>query len=434
MRPCCKRSASILLYALLLLAGCAGATPAPVALPTMPDVSQSPTASPAATVPPTPQVAIAALPEPSMGTNPAAVPEQRLVIGIQSPLSGPEAALGVGLRNGAELAALQLVRPLTDLGLAVELRSLDDQGSPEVAAANAAELASDAATRCVVGHLDSPATRGALPAYAEAKLPLVVPVAGGVGLTESFSNTVRLVGRDDVQGAIAARFAHERLKAATSYVVQERSDYGEVLASAFKRRAEANGLRVIGQGLLGDEGLAAAVSAAAPDVVYLAAGYAQAGPLIKQLREAGLAGPLLGPDALDSSELPRLAGGALGEFYYTTLAVPVGELPLAVQFANDYEARFASNAPAVAAQAYDAVAVCVAALARAAEQARGMPSRAQVAGALVALGSYEGIAGTYRFTPAGDLAQAPYFVFRASPHSWPENTVVVRLMAPPPGA
>jgi branched-chain amino acid transport system substrate-binding protein len=417
----------------LLLTACGGDTPPPTttALTTSSaaPISNSPSAP--ANAPTT--GATAPTTAPVGGATTVITATNRIVIGVQSPLSGPGAAVGVGLHNGAEIAVAQLARPLRDLGYQVELQALDDQDDPEAAAANAEQLVADADVLCVVGHAASGATRAALPTYAEAQLPLVVPASAGVGITgEAYPNVVRLIGRDDVQATIATRFAAERLEARSAFIVQERSDYGEVLASAFRQRAQADKIALRGSRLIGDDELTEAVRDAAPDVVYLAGRYAQMGPLIGQLRAANITAPLLGPDGLDSPELVRLAGAPLQELYYTTLAPPLERLPFAAQFADDYEARFAHAAPPFAAHTYDATGLCIEAIASAADAEQGRPTRAAVSAALRERNAYDGIVGSYEFAANGELQTAPYYVLRASPSGWSANTVVAELTAPPP--
>jgi branched-chain amino acid transport system substrate-binding protein len=232
-----------MLYAtvVVLIAACRASTPAPAA-PTVPPPATSAAAPteiyPAPSAAPT---AAAAAPSqagalPAAGSASAAA-GGRIVIGVQSPASGPQAALGIGIRNGATMAVLQLARPLTDLGYSLELRPLDDQGEQTTAEANAELLVADGDTRCAVGNLGTPTTRAALRVYGAAQLALVAPASAGVGITgDSDAGSLRLIGRDDVQAAIGARFARESLKAASAFLVAERSDYGEVLASAFKGR------------------------------------------------------------------------------------------------------------------------------------------------------------------------------------------------------
>ena len=145
-------------------------------------------------------------------TPPAAGMTGTIKIATQSPLSGPQAALGVGLRNGAELGLEQLGKTLTDMGFTVELEPFDDQAKPEVGSANAKNIISDNDILCLVGHLNSGVALASLPDYQSASLVMVSPANTNPKITESgYPNAFRIVGRDDVQGAVGEEFARTEL-------------------------------------------------------------------------------------------------------------------------------------------------------------------------------------------------------------------------------
>jgi branched-chain amino acid transport system substrate-binding protein len=163
-----------------VLAACAPATPAPQ--PTAPPAAQ-PTTPPAAEPTQAPQT------------------KGKIKIATQSPLSGPQSALGVGIRNGADLGLRDMGKMLTDMGFEVELAPFDDQAKPEVGAANAKSIASDPDILCVVGHLNSGVALASLPTYSDNNLAMVSPANTNPKITESgYKNAFRVVGRDDVQG------------------------------------------------------------------------------------------------------------------------------------------------------------------------------------------------------------------------------------------
>ena len=76
-------------------------------------------------------------------------------VATQSPLSGGQSAIGVDIKNGAELALEQLKKPLEDMGFKVELAPFDDQANPDTGVANAKNIVADPAVLCVVGHYNS---------------------------------------------------------------------------------------------------------------------------------------------------------------------------------------------------------------------------------------------------------------------------------------
>ena len=59
-----------------------------------------------------------------------------------------------------------------------------------------------------------------------------------------------------------------------------------------------------------------------PDLVYFGGIYHQGGLLLKQLREKGVNAKFMGPDGLDSAEMAKIAGNAVINSYYTSVAAP----------------------------------------------------------------------------------------------------------------
>ncbi len=389
-----------------------------------------------------PQAQPTATPQPATqataAPQPTAAPAQVIKIATQSPLSGGQAALGTGLKNGAELAVKQLSGPLAELGFRVELAPFDDQARPEVGSANAKNIVSDQDILCVVGHLNSGVALAALPDYKNASLAMVSPANTNPQITEGgYEVAFRVVGRDDVQGAVAEKFAREELKVKSVYIIHDTTAYGQGVAEFFRRNAEANGLQVLGfEGTEERSDFSAILTpilAANPDLIFFGGIYDQAGPFFRQARDRGITAQFMGPDGLESEELVELAGDAVDGMHYTTVAAPVSQFPDAAKFAQDYQAAYGDSAPAFSAQAYDAAGICITAITNAAKAAGGKPTRAQVLAEIKALKSYKGITGTYTFNAKGDPNPATYFVLQVNAANWNENKLVTRLEIAPPG-
>jgi ABC-type branched-subunit amino acid transport system substrate-binding protein len=427
-----KRSFSLLtLVALLsaMLAACGGAPPA-----------AEPTTAPAAAATEAPAAAATEAPAAAATEAPAAGGTGGVIkIATQSPLSGPQAALGTGIRNGAQLGVDQLGSALADLGYTVELVPFDDQARPEVGSANAKNIVSDGEILCVVGHLNSGVALASLPDYQSASLPMVSPANTNPNITEGgYGVAFRVVGRDDVQGTVGEQFAREELGVSSVYIIHDTTAYGQGVAEFFRQAAEANGVEVLG--FEGTEersdfsAILTPIQAANPDLIYFGGIYDQAGPLFQQARDRGITAEFLGPDGLDSPELAALAGDAVEGMHYTSVAAPVSQFPNAAQFATDYESGYNGAAPPFAAQAYDSAGICITAIAAAAEAAGGVPTREQVLAAMQELEPYEGITGTYAFDEKGDPNPATYFVLKANVADWNANELVTRLEIAPPGS
>ncbi|HLU09111.1 MAG TPA: ABC transporter substrate-binding protein, partial [Oceanobacillus sp.] len=140
-------------------------------------------------------------------------------------------------------------------------------------------------------------------------------------------------------------------------------------------------------------------------------------------------------DGFDSSEFAELAGDAGVGTYYTTVAAPPTFYPDAAQYIEDYEETFGEQPQPFSAQAYDSMGIVLAAIAAAAEEAGGLPTREQVAEAVRATENYEGITGTYTFDDNGDPEYATYVVIEVTsgdPEEWSNNTVLDSFQAPSP--
>jgi ABC-type branched-subunit amino acid transport system substrate-binding protein len=358
-------------------------------------------------------------------------------IASQSPLSGGQAALGTGIRNGAELAIEQLNEALADANVSFELVPFDDQAQPEVGSANAKNITSDPEVLCVVGHLNSGVALASLPDYKNAQLAMVSPANTNPNITEGgYEVAFRVVGRDDVQGAVGEQFARETLGVSSVYIIHDNTSYGQGVAEFFRQNAEENGITVAG--FEGTEersdfsAILTPIQAANPDLVYFGGIYDQAGPFFRQARDRGVTAQFMGPDGLDAADLAELAGDAVEGMYYTTVAAPVSNFPDAAQYATDYEAAYSDAAPPFSAQAYDSASFCVAGILKAAVDASGAPERGQVVTAIKDLDPLAGITGTYSFNDIGDPDPATYFVLQANIADWNANEVIDRLEIAPP--
>ncbi|NJK81370.1 MAG: branched-chain amino acid ABC transporter substrate-binding protein [Chloroflexaceae bacterium] len=362
--------------------------------------------------------------------------EGTIKIASQSPLSGPQAALGTGIRNGAELGVEQLAAPLTDLGFEVELVPFDDEAQPEKGVANANSIVADQEILCVNGHLNSGVALAALPVYESADLPMVSPANTNPRVTVDFPNAFRIVGRDDVQGAVGEQYARQTLGTQSVYIIHDQTDYGQGVAEFFRQNAEENGIQVLGfegtQERSVFDSILTPIAAAQPDLIYFGGIYDQAGPFFRQARDRGITAEFMGPDGMDSPELAELAGDAVEGMYYTSVAAPVSQFPDAAQFAEDYESTYNEVAPPFSAQAYDVSGVCIQAIADAAEAVGGLPTRADVIAALTELEAYAGITGAYSFNAQGDPDPATYYVLQANVADWNANELVERLEVSPP--
>ncbi len=386
-------------------------------------------------------VAVLALIGQVFAAAPTSAQSNVIKIASQSPLSGGQSLLGTAIRNGAELAIIQLGSRVEELGFKLEFVPFDDQATPDVGVANAQNIVNDAAILAVIGHLNSGVALPSSEIYNRENLVMVSPANTNVNITDRGYPTVnRVCGRDDAQGAAGASFAVEELKIKTAFVLHDKTAYGEGVATFFAQALEEAGVEVLGfEGTTETANFDAVITpilAQEPDLVYFGGIYNQAAVFFRQAREKGLKSQFMGPDGMDSSDLAKIGGEAVVDLVYTSAAGPASLYPAAAQFIEDYKKQFGIDPEAYAAEAYAATQIVIDALVRAIKDNGGaLPTRAQVAAAVRATQDFETIIGPISFDGNGDPKVATYYILKvasADPEKWGENPLITSVQAPSP--
>lgn len=364
-------------------------------------------------------------------------------IASQSPLSGGQSSIGVDIKNGAELSLEQLAGPLKDMGFKLELAAYDDEANPDKGVANAKQIVADPAVLCIVGHYNSGVQIPSSEEYHTAGLANVSPANTNPRVTDrGYAEINRIVGRDDIQGAVGAQFAKSK-SMTSAYVLHDKTAYGQGIADFFKREAEVQGIKVLGfegtEEKANFDALLTPVLSANPDVVYFGGMFDQISVFIKQARQKGYMGMFLSDDGFDSNEAANIAGEALTQgagTYYSTVAGPAKLYPGTAKFQTDFKTKYGADPKPFAAQGYDSMGICLKAIENAAKaNGNKVPSRQQVAEAVRALKDFAGITGTINFNPKGDMLQAQYFIIQVTspdPLLWNDNTITETLIFAPP--
>ena len=371
---------------------------------------------------------------------PVSAQQQVIKIATQSPLSGGQSVLGVGIKEGAQLCLEQQASKIVT-GFKVELVPYDDQAKPDVGVSNAKSLVTDPDILLVVGHLNSGVAIPSSEVYKDSDLAMISPANTNPLVTDrNYKVVTRVVGRDDVQGQVGAEFAARDLKVKTAYVIHDKTAYGQGVAEFFRIRAPLEQIKVLGfegtEEKANFDPILTPIKARNPDLIYFGGIYDQAGVFFKQARAKGIKSKFLGPDGLDSTDLPKIAGDAIVGMHYTTVAGPASYYPGAAKFAQDFKKRFGRDPEPFSAQAYDSCWIGLTAIANAIKAAGGKkPTRAQVTDEVRKIKGFKGLTATYTFDGKGDPVPGVYFVIRivsSDPAKWGENKLVKTLKINPP--
>ncbi len=362
-----------------------------------------------------------------------------------APLTGDQAASNIPIRNGVVLAVEEAAQRFAKLGVKLEYMNADDQGSETVGVSVAQRVAADEHVLGVVGHVNSSVSLRAMQVYARSNLLMISAASTNPAITtQGLTNVARVCGRDDVQGPIAAQFVRDELGLRRVFIVNEGTEYGRGLANAFRARAVAIGLNVVGFVTNPDTSLTAAkplepafwqnlaqqIKLYQPQAVYYGGVDPQGGALVKALSAAGYGGSIIAPDGIDTDHFVKLAGPAAKGVYYTSTAGLLSLLPNATGFIKRFQARFKTAPESYSAYAYDAANVVVEAILSAYKTGNKIPTRAAVSKAAKGT-EISGVTGRIGFTAGGDRRIADYFVLQFKTATYP-GVVVRKLSSAPP--
>ena len=361
-------------------------------------------------------------------------PPQEVVvkIGLASPITGPQAHIGVDIRNGTQLA----VDDINAAGLAIdgkkiklELVAEDDEANPTKATTVAQKLV-DSKVVGVVGHFNSGASIPASKIYSDAGIPQISPSSTNPKYTQQgFKTTFRVVANDDQQGPVGAKFALDRLKPKTIAVIDDSTAYGQGLADTFEAAAKAGGAQIVAREHTTDKdtdfrAILTKIKGAKPDLVFFGGIDPQAGPIAKQMNELGIKAKFMGGDGMQTPNFIKLAGNASEGAMASMPGLPKDQMPGGAKFLEKFKARFNAEVELFAPMGYDAVFVFVEAMKRAnsTDPAKFLPEIGKT--------DYKGVIGPIAFDDKGDLRNGPITIYVVKNGKWDTLEVVTPGGAP----
>ncbi|MCQ9615352.1 branched-chain amino acid ABC transporter substrate-binding protein [Paenalcaligenes niemegkensis] len=237
-------------------------------------------------------------------------------IGIAGPFTGANAAFGDQLWTGATAAAEAINTAGGIDGKQIQLVKADDACEPKQAVAVANRLVDQDKVVAVIGHFCSSSTLPASEIYDEADILSMATGSTHPDVTERGLPTVtRICGRDDQQATVIGDFISNTLKAKRIAVIHDKDTYGRGLAEATRGVIKDLGTEtVLFDGVTRGErdynALVTRIRAANVDAVFFGGLYAEAGTLVRQIREQGMTIPYISDDGIVDPAFVTAAGGA----------------------------------------------------------------------------------------------------------------------------
>jgi branched-chain amino acid transport system substrate-binding protein len=365
----------------------------------------------------------------------AAVPPLVVTLGHSAPLTGPQAHIGKDNENGARLAVDDVNAQGIKIGgrtLKLVLDGQDDQADPKQGIIVAQKFV-DAKVNAVIGHLNSGTTIPASKVYADAGIPQVSPSATNPTYThQGFKTAFRVMANDEQQGRVLGAYAGNQLKAKTVAIVDDKTAYGEGLATEFKKSAVASGVKVVAEEHTDDhavdfKAILTKIKGKKPDLIFYGGMDPQAAPMAMQMKQLGISSKLLMGDGGCTTEFVRNAGAAAEGHYCSLPGIPYEKMPGGPKFIERFKAKY-GDIQLYAPYCYDAVMVVVEAIKRA-QSADSDKILAELPKT-----DYQGVTTHILFDEHGDLKDGAISLYVAKGGKWEALETVGGPVAAAPAA
>ena len=366
-----------------------------------------------------------------LGFGGAAGADDTIKIGFHAPLTGFAASDGKSATEGAKLAVNQVNAAGGVLGKKLELVVYDDQAKPAQAIPIANKLIGQDKVVIGISGSYSGATRSAAGVFQEAKIPYISAYGIHPDITRAGEYVFRTSFLGEIQGKAGAKLIGEGLGKKKVVVITLQNDFGQSLAAGFKEMAAKYGIEIINeyQYSMKDRQfgtIVAKVKADNPEAIYASGYYFTAGPLVSQLRAAGVKCPIIGQEGYDSQKFIEIAGEAGDGVIITTSLDRDSKVPETADFITAFEKQAGFKADMVAASGHTAVMVAADAIKRA-----GGTDPAKLLAALKAT-NLKVSTGTIKFNALGEVMKAVQ-VQVVKDGNWHHHSVIddPELLAPP---
>ena len=245
--------------------------------------------------------------------------------------------------------------------------------------------------------------------YNDCGIPHVTGAATNPNLTKpGYKTTFRIIANDLALGSGLAVHASDKLKIKKVAIIDDRTAYGQGVAEVFKKTVLSKGIQVVDEQFTTDKAtdfmsILTAIKAKAPDAVFFGGMDPQAGPMLRQMEQLGMANvKYFGGDGICTAEIAKLAAGAktLGNVICAEGGSALAKMPGGDAWKKRYDTKYPNQFQVYSPYTYDATFVLVDAMKRAKSW------DPKVYTPELAKTKFKGVTGNIAFEPSGELKNA----------------------------
>ncbi|MGH3804060.1 MAG: branched-chain amino acid ABC transporter substrate-binding protein [Pseudonocardiaceae bacterium] len=334
-------------------------------------------------------------------------------IGFVGDLTGENSGLVIPPRNGAHLAVDEY--NATNPATKIELIDYDSQAKPEQATALVTKAIGTDKIVGLVGPAFSGESKAVGSILEQGKIPSVSPSATNPGLAQNgWKYWHRVVANDAQQGPGIANFLIAAKSPKSAFVISDDQEYSvgiaEAVAKTFQEKGITTGTDRFAKGASDYSSTVTKVKAANPEVIFYGGYYAQAGPLLKQLRDGGVAATTVYASGDGSLDKGLIDGAGTANAEGAVIGCPCN-IPFGAQtgnvktFSDAYKAKYNADPLIYATEGYDSATILINAV-------KGGTTTGEAINAAIAGGLPDGISKKIVFSPTGELEGGIILVYQ----------------------
>ena len=339
--------------------------------------------------------------------------KKEFALAFVGPLTGPNANLGINIRDGMTVAVEEANEKGGDTTFSI--KEFDTQGDPAQAPGQKDKYIPDESIVAIVGPTFSGETRAVLPDLDKAGLVMISASATNVALPTDIPTKAfhRVIPDDGVQAQGIADYVTKKLKPKKIALVHDNTDYGKGLWEGVVKLLTAAGIDASTTDAVDpksqDYSVAVnKVKAANVDMVFYGGYYNEAGRFAKQLKDAAVDATFISGDGSLDPGFVVSSGAPGGEGALLTcpcrLATPdIAGAPGA--FAKKYKEVVNKEPGTYSSEGYDAANILIQGI------NEGNDTREKLLAYVEGLDSFDGISKTIEFEENGNVKAGDVFVY-----------------------
>ena len=280
-------------------------------------------------------------------------------IGVIGPLTGEVAQYGEAVINGVKLKTKEINDAGGINGKKIELVIADSKGDSQEAINIYKKMVSQDKVDLVIGEVISSATLAIVDLAQNAKKPLITASGTNMDITKGRDFVFRTTFTDPYQGAATAKYAKTKGIKSVAVLTNTSSDYSVGLAEAFKKQAQADGIKVIEEKYTKDDkdfkSVLTKIKGQNPESIFIPDYYNTIGLIVTQANELGIKTQYLGGDGWDGIQA-NFGAAAEGAIFASQFA-PNDTDETVQKFIGNYKKEYSKDPIVFAALGYDTVTI-----------------------------------------------------------------------------